>query len=163
VLSDRAVHASHANHATHACVLSRSLEQTCEVAANAAHFFRSSPFVISSLLQQIHRHAGGEAKSEIKNSITIPFFGVSLQHYISVVGCSVTRKSAYVIRECLKICNQVRCNATLRVSFRLNACESSFISWCCHHHSKKAYEVCCYAVSIHDPPIVIHCNRPISC
>jgi hypothetical protein len=51
LLSDRAAHAGHTGHAIPACVLSRSLEQTHEVAAIAAHFFRSAPFVISSLLQ----------------------------------------------------------------------------------------------------------------
>jgi hypothetical protein len=52
LLSDRAIHASHAGHATRACVLSQSLEQTRKAAAIATHFFRSSPFVISSLLQE---------------------------------------------------------------------------------------------------------------
>jgi hypothetical protein len=45
-------HAGHASHATCACVLSRSLEQTCEAAALLRSFFSSSPFVNSSLLQQ---------------------------------------------------------------------------------------------------------------
>jgi hypothetical protein len=51
VLSDRAMLSGHANHATHACVLSRSLEWTHKAAATAAHFFCSSWFVISSLVQ----------------------------------------------------------------------------------------------------------------
>jgi hypothetical protein len=49
--------AGHASHATHACALSRSLEQTCKVAALLCLFFSSSPFVISWLLQQCHHSA----------------------------------------------------------------------------------------------------------
>jgi hypothetical protein len=44
--------AGHANHAACACTLSRTLEWTCEAAALLRSLFSSSPFVISSLLQQ---------------------------------------------------------------------------------------------------------------
>jgi hypothetical protein len=46
------LHAGHASRATYACMLSRSLEQTHNVAALLCSFFSSSPFVISSLLQE---------------------------------------------------------------------------------------------------------------
>jgi hypothetical protein len=55
VLSDRAAHAGHTSHATCACALSRSLEWTCKAAAIAAHAFRSSLFVLSSLATSIAR------------------------------------------------------------------------------------------------------------
>jgi hypothetical protein len=53
-------HAGHTSHAAHACALSRSLEQTCKAAALLRSLFSSSPFVISSLLQQSDHatHAG---------------------------------------------------------------------------------------------------------